>query len=202
MEQLGLFGSEHLKLPLEYLEYHPGFITRDEGYALLEYFIDSSPWQQRIRGMYDKEVITPRLSAWYGDRPDKDPIPWTPELSAIRERVQQFTNIRFDALLLNFYRDGKDSVAWHSDRQTVPGVYTPIASISLGQERVFDFRRKDNHRNRYGLLLEHGSLLLMKGELQRDWEHRIAKSSASMRPRINLTFRIVNPCSTNGLKQN
>lgn len=191
MEQLSLFGSEHLKLPHEYLEYHSGFIGRDEGNVLLKHFIDSAPWQQRIRGMYDKEVITPRLSAWYGDRPDMEPSPWAPELSALRERVHRFTGIRFDAVLLNFYRDGNDSVAWHSDKQTVPGRYTPIASISLGQERVFDFRRKDNHRCRYGLPLEHGCLLLMKGDLQREWEHRIAKSAVPMRPRINLTFRIV-----------
>ncbi len=141
--------------------------------------------------MYDKEVISPRLSAWYGDRPDKDSLPWTPELSELRKRIQKFTGIRFDAVLLNFYRDGNDSVAWHSDKQTVPGNYTPIASVSLGQERVFDFRRKDNHRNRYGLPLEHGSLLLMKGELQRDWEHRIAKLSTPMNARLNLTFRVV-----------
>ncbi|WP_394800341.1 alpha-ketoglutarate-dependent dioxygenase AlkB [Niabella pedocola] len=92
---------------------------------------------------------------------------------------------------LNYYRDGNDSVAWHSDKDTIPGLKTEIASVSLGQERNFDFRNKDDHKQQYSIKSEHGSLLLMKPDLQKYWEHRIAKSARPMQARINLTFRKV-----------
>ncbi len=94
-------------------------------------------------------------------------------------------------MLLNYYRDGNDSVAWHADKDTIPGLKTDIVSLSIGQARNFDFRNKTDHRQQYSIRLEHGSLLLMKGELQKTWEHRIAKSTVPMKARINLTFRKV-----------
>jgi alkylated DNA repair dioxygenase AlkB len=92
-------------------------------------------------------------------------------------------------VLLNYYRNENDSVAWHSDKDTIPGLKTEIASVSLGQVRNFDFRNKANRQQRYSIALEHGSLLLMKGDLQQFWDHRIAKSHLPMAGRINLTFR-------------
>ncbi|MFC6101521.1 alpha-ketoglutarate-dependent dioxygenase AlkB family protein, partial [Olivibacter domesticus] len=153
-------------------------------------------WQQTKVKMYDKEVLTPRLTAWYGDHPlragdQRIPIPWIPELEAIKQRIEAFTGMVFQGVLLNLYRDGNDSVAWHADKDTIPGRKTEIASLSLGAERNFDFRKKDEHMNRYSINLQHGSLLLMKGDLQLYWEHRIAKSNAITSPRINLTFRKV-----------
>ncbi len=182
------------RLPLHLLEYHPAFFSRLEGGRLLEILIRTVPWKQREIKMYDKMVLSPRLSAWYG-KGKKDaesyPLAWTPELLEIKSRVEQHTGSCFNAVLLNYYRDGNDSVAWHSDKDTVPGLKTEIASLSFGQERAFDFRQKKNHREQYSILLEHGSLLLMKGDLQRHWEHRIAKSVLPMKARINLTFRVV-----------
>ena len=107
----------------------------------------------------------------------------------IKERIEAETGITFDGALLNYYRDHNDSVAWHSDKDTIPGLKTEIASVSFGQERSFDFRNKENRNQKYSILLEHGCLLLMKGDLQRFWEHRIAKSAIPMKARINLTFR-------------
>ncbi|MCH5686122.1 alpha-ketoglutarate-dependent dioxygenase AlkB [Niabella sp. W65] len=114
-----------------------------------------------------------------------------PELYHLKERIERFTGEQFQGVLLNYYRDGRDSVSWHADRDTIPGVKTAIASLSLGQERLFDFRHKQDHSKKYGILLEHGSLLLMKADLQKEWEHRIAKSGIPMRSRINMTFRKV-----------
>lgn len=196
MQQKLFDDTAQLVLPEDLLTYMPGFISREEGERLLHFLLQAVPWQQHKVVMYDKEVITPRLSAWYGDKRKldegkRDALPWLPELYDLKKRVERFTGIKFHGVLLNYYRDGNDSVAWHADKDTIPGVKTDIASLSLGQERSFDFRGKTDHRQKYSITLEHGSLLLMKGELQKGWEHRIAKSTTTMKARINLTFRKV-----------
>jgi alkylated DNA repair dioxygenase AlkB len=197
MEQFKLFDdTEHLLLPEHLMEYMPGFFDQKESAHYLNTFLENIMWQQTRVMMYDKEVLTPRLCAWFGDRPiRKDdlrvPTPWTDELWSMKTKVEEQTGMTFNGVLLNYYRDGHDSVAWHSDKDTIPGLKTEIASVSFGQARNFDFRNKENHRQQYSLELGNGSLLLMKGDLQKYWEHRIAKSMVPMKPRINLTFRKV-----------
>jgi len=194
-EQLKLFDdTQQLLLPEQLIDYYPRFFTKAESDTLLQALLAKVSFDQRKVMMYDKEVITPRLSAWFGERPirpddKREPVSWIPELLLIKERVEAYTEIKFDGVLLNYYRDGNDSVAWHSDKDTIPGLKTEIASVSFGQVRAFDFRSKTDHRNKYSINLEHGSLLLMKGDLQRFWEHRIAKSNLPMTARLNLTFR-------------
>ncbi|WAC14597.1 alpha-ketoglutarate-dependent dioxygenase AlkB family protein [Dyadobacter pollutisoli] len=197
MEQFKLFDDrEHLLLPEHLMEYKHGFFDRKESDRYLNTFLETITWQQTKVMMYDKEVLTPRLCAWFGDRPirqddKRPPIPWTDELWEIKTKVEDYTGIIFNGVLLNYYRDGNDSVAWHSDKDTIVGLKTEIASVSFGQARNFDFRNKENHRQQYSLELGNGSLLLMKGDLQKYWEHRIAKSAVPMKARINLTFRKV-----------
>lgn len=196
MQQKLFDDIQQLLLPEELLTYTPGFLSRKEGDQLLDLLLKTVPWQQHKVIMYDKEVITLRLSAWYGDKRHRDEgkrdaLPWLPELYDLKKRVEDFTGVLFQGVLLNYYRDGNDSVAWHADKDTIPGLKTDIASLSIGQERNFDFRSKEDHRRQYSISLEHGSLLLMKGELQKGWEHRIAKSTVPMKARINLTFRKV-----------
>ncbi len=188
--------TEQLLLPKDLLTYSAGFLSRDEGNWLLDFLLRNVPWQQHKEIMYDKEVITPRLSAWYGDRRKRDEgkrqaLPWLPELYELKQRIESYTGVSFQGVLLNYYRDGNDSVAWHADKDTIPGLKTDIASLSIGQERNFNFRNKEHHSAKYALTLEHGSLLLMKADLQKGWEHRIAKSSQPTKARINLTFRKV-----------
>ena len=198
MEQPKLFDDqEQLNLPAHLMEYLPRFYGKEESNHLLECLIRQVPWQQHKVKMYDKEVLTPRLNAWYGDVPPDElsknnaaGLVWTPELLQLKNKVEQKTGIVFNSVLLNYYRDGNDSVAWHSDKDTLPGRKTEIASVSLGQARSFDFRNKKIPAQKYAIMLESGSLLLMKGDLQIYWEHRIAKSNLAMKPRINLTFRI------------
>ncbi|MCC8426425.1 alpha-ketoglutarate-dependent dioxygenase AlkB [Mucilaginibacter sp. UR6-11] len=201
MEQLSFFAEagQSRGLPKELLTYEPGFIGEEEGNALLDKFIKDIPWEQRIQRLYDKDVITPRLTAWYGDTDVYDyasltqtrPNFWTPELLMIKERIEPVAGIKFNSVLLNYYRDGNDSVAWHSDREDVLGKNPVIASISFGQVRSFDIRNKKNHLEKYSVRLEHGSFLLMKAGLQEHWEHRVAKSIKPMQARMNLTFRVV-----------
>lgn len=196
MQQKLFDDTQQLTLPQELMEYTPGFLSKTEGDELLQFLLEIAPWQQHTITMYDKEVLQPRMNAWYGDRRAQDEgkreaNPWTPELLRLKEKIETFTGIAFNGVLLNLYRNGNDSVAWHSDKNTLPGLKTEIASISIGEERNFDFRSKANHRLHYSIRLQHGSLLLMKGDLQRFWEHRIAKTKASVQERINLTFRKV-----------
>jgi alkylated DNA repair dioxygenase AlkB len=201
MEQLALFAEagQSKGLPTDFLEYFPGLYSQQEGYCLLQKFISEAPWKQTVQKMYDKEVITPRLTAWYGDlgtdysHPGRisNPTPWTPELLKIKAKVEPLAGVEFNSVLLNYYRDGNDSVAWHSDKESILGKHPVIASVSFGQVRSFDIRSKTNHSEKYSVRLEHGSFLLMKSGLQEHWEHRIAKSVRPMKARINLTFRVV-----------
>lgn len=201
MEQISLFkeSGQSPGLPVELLEYHPDLFPEAECEFLLRKFIAESPWKQKVVKMYDKEVITPRLTAWYADAETYDytslgrsaPNVWTPELLMIKEKVEVIAGVQFNSVLMNYYRDGNDSVAWHSDNEKALGKRPVIASVSFGQVRCFDIRSKRDHREKYSIRLESGALMIMKGDLQVNWEHRIAKSMKPMKPRVNLTFRIV-----------
>ena len=186
-------------LPADIMDYRPGIFDAAESEYLMEKFIRETPWQQRVVQMYGKEVITPRLTAWFG-APDIDyplsgytanPFPFTEELLMIKNRIEPLAAVRFNGVLLNYYRDGNDSVAWHSDNDGVPGKNRIVASVSFGQVRRFDVRMIADHSKKYSVELGNGSYLLMKGDFQDRWEHRVAKSTRPMRPRINLTFRIL-----------
>jgi alkylated DNA repair dioxygenase AlkB len=201
MEQLGLFGDagQSKGLPTDYLEYFPGLFDQGKSDYYLNKFIADTPWKQQVLKMYNNEVLTPRLTAWYGDKGTdysytgsvSNPIPWSPELLEIKSIVEPLAGTTFNSVLLNYYRDANDSVAWHSDKESVLGKHPVIASVSLGHVRSFDIRNKEDHSEKYSVRLEHGSFLLMKSGLQEKWEHRIAKSTKTMGPRVNLTFRLV-----------
>jgi alkylated DNA repair dioxygenase AlkB len=200
MSQLSLFESdEYYEFPEELLEYTKDFLTEKEASELFNKLVSTTPWKQNTQKMYDKTVVTPRLTAWYGDSSKMYHLgnndflvnEWSTELIDIKKRIEKLTGYTFNSVLLNLYRDGNDSVAWHRDKESELGNRPVIASLSLGQVRNFDFRKVDDHRKNYSLALEHGSLLIMKGNLQVHWEHRIAKSARKMKPRINLTFRLI-----------
>ncbi|MFN0257301.1 alpha-ketoglutarate-dependent dioxygenase AlkB family protein [Pedobacter ureilyticus] len=201
MEQLALFPEkgQSTGIPDGLLTYLPGLIEAGPGSLLMDQLVHSATWKQKSVQMYDKQVLTPRLSAWYADPDTYDythlrrstPNLWTPELLQLKSLVEPIAGVQFNSVLLNYYRDGNDSVAWHSDNEKALGTHPTIASLSFGQVRAFDIRCKADHRQKYSIRLEHGSLLIMKGNLQQEWEHRIAKSPKRMAPRLNLTFRIV-----------
>ncbi|MCJ8210183.1 alpha-ketoglutarate-dependent dioxygenase AlkB [Mucilaginibacter sp. RS28] len=201
MQQLSFFADEGQSagLPKEVLDYRPGLFNEKESSQYLETFISTVPWEQKVITLYDKQVVTPRLTAWFGDINKNyaysgssfHPLPWTEELLEIKARIEPIAGTQFNSVLLNYYRDGNDSVAWHSDNERELGQQPLIASVSFGQVRKFDIRHKQDHKRQYSVKLENGSLLLMKGELQQNWEHRIAKSTLPMQARVNLTFRII-----------
>lgn len=194
MEQLALFSEagQSKGLPKHLLEYLPALFSASESDLLLTKLIAETPWQQTTQKLWDKEFLTPRLTCWYGETNRiEGTLPWTPQLQAIRELVEPLAGIHFNSVLLNYYRDGNDSVAWHSDKESIMGSQPVIASVSFGQVRSFDIRNKDDHKEHYSVKLEHGSFLLMKSGLQEQWQHRIGKSAKPMKARINLTFRLI-----------
>jgi alkylated DNA repair dioxygenase AlkB len=206
MDQLNIFGDTQVNKPLlpGLIDYQPGMFTETESDDLLQKFIKETPWTQRSVLMYGKEVLTPRLTAWYGDQ-DADysisgngstPLPWTDELLMIRKRVEAAAGVTFNTVLLNYYRDANDSVSWHDDMDNIPGRNMIVGSVSFGQVRIFDIRKKADHTVKYSIPLEQGSYLLMKGDFQMNWQHRIAKSTRPMKGRINLTFRVSDNVNT------
>jgi len=200
MEQLSLFDSEdHYHFPTDLLDYRQNFLSEDEDSDLMNKLMNNTPWLQTSQKMYDKILITPRLTAWFSDlskfqKNDKrlsEFNQWTPDLYQLKEKVESASGENFNAVLLNLYRNENDSVAWHKDKQDKFKKKPVIASISLGQTRNFDFRKIGESHKCYSLPLHSGSLLIMKGDLHTNWEHRIAKTQTAMKPRINLTFRTI-----------
>ena len=159
------------------------------------------PWVQNRIKFYGKESLVPRLESWHGDKGmsytysgiSMDAKPWTNELREIKSSIEPIAEITFNSVLINYYRDGKDRVAWHSDDEKELGINPVIASVSLGAERKFKFRHKKFKENqlKHEVLLTNGSLLVMSGPTQHYWHHEIPRTARPIGPRINLTFRVI-----------
>lgn len=163
-----------------------GWLAPARADALFASLRAATAWVQERRKMYDRIVDVPRQQAWFGDDRER---PFTPELAALRRDVEVTAGVRFSHVLLNRYRDGSDSVAWHHDRE-VEGMRRPvIASLTLGVTRAFDLRPKNARSRVISVDLDHGDLLIMAGDTQSFWEHRVAKDRRVAGERINLTFR-------------
>jgi len=164
------------------------FFSKTEADSYFKTLFSEVPWQQRMRKMYDKMVLDPRLTAYYGGENGHQ---WTPALLEIKASIEKVTEISFDRVLLNLYRNGKDSVSWHSDQIPADGKHHHIASVTFGDTRIFKVRHKSTKDiPPLDIPLTHGSLLLMGETMQAHYEHHIPKTARDIGPRINLTFRI------------
>jgi alkylated DNA repair dioxygenase AlkB len=158
--------------------------------------LDETPWRAESVVVYGKRHLQPRLTAWYGEASytysglQLDPLPWTALLLVIRAAVESACGQGFNSVLLNRYRDGRDSMGMHSDDEPELGDQPVIASLSFGTTRTFILRHKRNKQT-VRLALEDGSLLLMSGRLQENWVHGINKSVRPLGERLNLTFRYI-----------
>lgn len=185
--------------------YTPEFLVQAEADGLLECLWRELQWSQREITLFGRRVMQPRLVAWYGDHEavysysglKLEPLPWHPKLGQLRQRVEQFTGGRFNSVLANAYRDGRDSMGWHSDDEKELGAQPLIASVSLGAERRFLLRSRRHEANKrsasIALSLAHGSLLLMRGESQSLFQHALPRTKRKIGLRINLTYRLVAP---------
>ncbi len=191
-------AQDFLKLPMPDAEvyYAPHFFTKAESNLYFEQLQQSINWRQESIKMFGRELPMPRLTAWYGDKGYtysglyNEPQPWLPVLLELKSRAEEASGDKYNSVLLNYYRAGNDSMGWHQDNEPELGPQPGIASISFGGERRFSFK----HRTRRDLKpvsinLEHGSLLLMKGQTQHHWLHSLPKTTRPVAPRINLTFR-------------
>ena len=164
-----------------------------------EYFdslLQNIPWKNDEVVVFGKRIVTKRKTAWYGDsnyvyiysNTIKQALPWTRELVSLKQIIENVSNTKFNSCLLNLYHDGNEGMGWHSDDEQSIEDNSTIASVSLGAERKFSFKHKQSNKT-ISVLLEHGSLLLMKDATQKNWLHSLPKSSKITLPRINLTFR-------------
>ena len=177
------------------------FFNKVESDQIFQELLSKIKWRQDKMKLYGKEFELPRLTAWYGDdgksytfsRIPMNPDAWTHTLLSVKSRIEEVTQAKFNSVLLNLYRSGKDGVSWHSDDEPELGKNPMIASVSFGETRRFQLRHKlDKSLDKVEITLTHGSLLIMKGSTQHFWQHQIPKSAKSLRERINLTFRIIN----------
>ena len=193
MRQAALFAPEAapviLVAELGDVAYYPAYLGADEASALLEELRATTRFVADTRMMYGRRVAVPRETAGRGAGMAQ---PWTPRLSAVRARLEGLLGTSFDYVFVNRYRDGRDSVAWHGDRDGTGDPRKVVGSLSLGATREFDLRPKRASGLRPRTIavdVAHGDLIVMAGETQRNWEHRVRKDPRVYGERVNLTFR-------------
>ena len=179
---------------------YPRFFDTDFARNALDELKTQTPWEQPEMIMFGKKHVQAGRSTWFTDSGisyqysgiEREAHPMTPLLTKIGAMCTAHTGAQFNSVLVNLYRDGQDSVSWHSDNEAVNGKEPTIASVSLGATRRFDLRHKET-KEMVRADLEDGSLLVMSGLSQHCWSHQIAKTKTPVGPRINLTFRQVQP---------
>jgi len=192
-------GNQELILPNAEITYIPNFIEKKLADTYFKHFTSEVNWQQDDIKIFGKTYQQPRLTALYAENNKPYsyssikmyPKSFSKEIENIKNKIEARINHKFTSVLLNLYRDGNDSNGWHADNEKELGKNPLIASISLGEERPFHFKHRKLKEERYKIILEHGSLLVMKGEMQHFWLHQIAKTKKQIKPRINLTFRTI-----------
>ncbi len=183
-----------ISLPDAEVLYDPDFLAKPLADELFDGLRCEIEWQQRAIKIFGRSVPQPRLTAWYGDVDYTysgltwDAKAWPENLRGLKAAVEAHSGEVFNSVLANLYRNGLDSVGWHSDDEAELGRNPVIASVSLGADRTFHMKHKRSEAE-WKAVLGHGSLLLMKGRTQHFWKHTLPKDKRVQRPRINLTFR-------------
>lgn len=180
------------------VNYYGKILNKKEATSYLDLLLHHIEWKNDEAIIFGKKIITKRKVAWYGEKPfeytysktTKLALPWTTELVYLKNKVEQETGETFNSCLLNLYHDGNEGMAWHSDGEKDLKKNGAIASLSFGSERKFAFKHKET-KEKIELILEHGSLLIMKDETQTNWLHRLPPTKLSTLPRVNLTFRTI-----------
>jgi alkylated DNA repair dioxygenase AlkB len=169
--------------------YIPEFLDRATADALVRELKSDTQWQADSRVMYGKRVLVPRETAGRGDRM---PQPWTATLERVRRLIERDTRTRYDYCFLNRYRNGHDAVAWHGDNDGERDARLVVASLSLGATRQFQLRPKKDSGLMYNPIsvdVAHGDLVIMRGDTQLYWEHRVPRDLRITGERLNVTFR-------------
>lgn len=196
--------SAHLSEPQNLLhkdgvvQYYGKVFSQKEATYYYEKFLNGIEWRNDEAVIFGKLIITKRKVAWYADEPfeysysnrTKVALPWTPELLELKKIAEEKTKETYNSCLLNLYHNGSEGMAWHSDGEKDLKKNGAIASLSFGAERNFAFKHKET-KQKVNIILEHGSMLVMKGETQTHWLHRLPPTKKVLKPRVNLTFRTI-----------
>jgi alkylated DNA repair dioxygenase AlkB len=177
--------------------YIKNFFSNEESDFLFNTLLKNIDWKHEAIKIFGKQILQPRLTAYYGEHNKAysysgitmAPIPMNDNILFIKHRLELLTQTHFNAVLLNLYRNGDDSMGWHADNEKELGKNPMIASVSFGETRIIKYKHIFHKHLRAEIELKHGSLLLMKDETQHFWHHSIAKSKKNLQSRINLTFR-------------
>lgn len=197
--EMDLFTAEKTNnlLPKDGTVLYEGIIlSKEDSQFYFDKLLHQIQWKNDEAIVFGKHYITKRKVAWYGDKnysytysnTTKQAFLWTKELLELKHLVERISGVQFNSCLLNLYHDGREGMAWHSDDEKSLGKDTVIASLSLGATRKFEFKHKVTSEKE-SVILENGSLLIMKGATQTNWLHALPKSTKVKHPRINLTFR-------------
>lgn len=186
-------------LPDAEIAYYPNFFQISEANKFFKQLKEEIPWQQDEITVYGKTHLQPRLTALFGNDGKQyrysnivmQPHKWNALLMHIKNQLEQVCPSNFTTVLLNFYRDGKDSNGWHADNEKELGQNPIIASISFGAERSFHLQHNTRKECKLKIELQHGSLLVMSGTTQHYWKHQIPKTTRPIGERINLTYRVL-----------
>jgi alkylated DNA repair dioxygenase AlkB len=184
------------------VDYYGKILSSEEANQYYDLLMQNIQWKRDEVIIFGKHITTKRKVAWYGDsgylytysNTTKQALAWTKELSELKQIVEELAGTKFNSCLLNLYHNGNEGMGWHSDDEKPLGKNNTIASLSFGAERKFSFKHKQT-KQIVSLVLEHGSLLIMKDATQTNWLHSLPKSKNITQPRINLTFRTIRESS-------
>lgn len=192
-----IYGGDYNLLPKDgVVNYYGIIINREEANRYFDYLLKHIVWKNDEAILFGKRIITKRKVAWYGDKSfeyeysntTKKALPWTKELLYLKQQVEKKTGESFNSCLLNLYHNESEGMAWHSDAEKKLKKNGAIGSLSFGSERKFSFKHKVT-KDKVDVVLNHGSLLVMKGTTQTNWLHRLPPTKLKKSIRINLTFR-------------
>jgi alkylated DNA repair dioxygenase AlkB len=194
--------NQHIDETINYLpqdgtvNYYGKLLTVKQADHYLDKLLTTIHWKNDEAVIFGRHIITKRKVAWYGNdnydytysKITRQALKWTKELLELKQLVEAKTGEPFNSCLLNLYHNGDEGMAWHSDDEKTLGENSAIASFSFGAERKFSFKHRQS-KETISMMLEHGSLLVMKGTTQTHWLHCLPKSKRITTPRVNLTFR-------------
>lgn len=192
------YGSENLLPKDGNVNYYGKLLSFQQAHHYFEALLNTIEWKNDEAIIFGKRIVTKRKVAWYGDKPfdytysntTKSALPWTKELVELKALIEEKTGETFNSCLLNLYHNGDEGMAWHSDAEKDLKKNGAIGSLSFGAERKFAFKHKET-KETVSMILEHGSLLVMKEETQTNWLHRLPPTKKVLKPRVNLTFRTI-----------
>ncbi len=189
----------HLNMKDADVTYYPYFFKKEQSDDFFKTLLKTIDWQEDTIKVFGKTYLQPRLTALYANNKNPysysnitmHPKEFTHELFQIKEAIEKEVQTTFTSCLANLYRNGQDSNGWHSDNEKELGKQPIIASVTFGAERLFHFKHKYQSQHKMKLILNHGSILIMKGDTQKNWLHQLPKTKKVVGERINLTFRII-----------